>query len=233
MASDYAMSQPAFVPARHEIWYTDGTSGFYVLRIAASVWPGASGADGRRSRWPSAGPRGCSRRCRRGVPGRGCGSRPRARRSTPCRCTGSPRRRRVLHPLLVKRFANRREAFTWKGKSRDGYYVAVFSARSGRAADARRVPLLRGARHVLRPAALRRHRALPAADRRARRPPRVGRDDTSRAADLVPHAPAASAVTVTVTRAGKLVKRFAIAKSGLKTKHLRVPTGSASSGSTT
>jgi hypothetical protein len=42
--SNYAMSQPAFVPERREIWYTDGTSGFYVLRVAANVWPsGASG----------------------------------------------------------------------------------------------------------------------------------------------------------------------------------------------
>jgi hypothetical protein len=38
-ASDFAMSQPAFVPERHEVWYTDGTSGFYALRVADSVWP--------------------------------------------------------------------------------------------------------------------------------------------------------------------------------------------------
>jgi hypothetical protein len=38
-ASDYAMSQPAFDSARHEIWYTDGGTGFYVLRVADSVWP--------------------------------------------------------------------------------------------------------------------------------------------------------------------------------------------------
>src|SRR4051812_12243350 len=39
MASDFAMSQPAFVPRRREIWWTDGTSGFYVLRVAKRVWP--------------------------------------------------------------------------------------------------------------------------------------------------------------------------------------------------
>jgi hypothetical protein len=45
MASDFAMSQPAFVPERREIWWTDGTTGFYVLRVAAAVWPaGASAA---------------------------------------------------------------------------------------------------------------------------------------------------------------------------------------------
>jgi hypothetical protein len=41
MASDFAMSKPAIVPARHEIWYTDGATGFYVIRVPAAVWPGA------------------------------------------------------------------------------------------------------------------------------------------------------------------------------------------------
>jgi hypothetical protein len=38
-ASDYAMSQPAFDTDRHEIWYTDGGTGFYVLRVDNGVWP--------------------------------------------------------------------------------------------------------------------------------------------------------------------------------------------------
>jgi hypothetical protein len=38
--SDFAMSKPAFAPERHEVWWSDGTSGFYVLRVRASVWPG-------------------------------------------------------------------------------------------------------------------------------------------------------------------------------------------------
>jgi hypothetical protein len=37
--SDYAMSQPAFAPERHEIWYSDGGTGFYVVRVDPSVWP--------------------------------------------------------------------------------------------------------------------------------------------------------------------------------------------------
>lgn len=41
MASDFAMSQPVIVPERHEIWYTDGASGFNVLRVDPSVWPAA------------------------------------------------------------------------------------------------------------------------------------------------------------------------------------------------
>ncbi len=37
--SDYAMSQPAFATDQQEIWYSDGTSGFYAVRVADSVWP--------------------------------------------------------------------------------------------------------------------------------------------------------------------------------------------------
>jgi hypothetical protein len=44
--SDYAMSQPTFVPERREIWYTDGESGFYALRVDKRVWPGATAAAG-------------------------------------------------------------------------------------------------------------------------------------------------------------------------------------------
>ena len=38
-ASNFAMSQPAFAPERREIWFSDGTSGFYTLRVDKSVWP--------------------------------------------------------------------------------------------------------------------------------------------------------------------------------------------------
>jgi hypothetical protein len=42
-ASNYAMSQPAFVPERREVWFTDATGGFYALRVSEDVWPkGAS-----------------------------------------------------------------------------------------------------------------------------------------------------------------------------------------------
>ncbi|MFY9588058.1 MAG: hypothetical protein WAT66_11445 [Actinomycetota bacterium] len=33
-----AMSAPAFVPERNEIWYTDANYGFYVLRVTNGVW---------------------------------------------------------------------------------------------------------------------------------------------------------------------------------------------------
>ena len=33
------MSQPQVIPERREIWYSDGTSGFFALRLAESAWP--------------------------------------------------------------------------------------------------------------------------------------------------------------------------------------------------
>jgi hypothetical protein len=36
--SSYAMSSPAFAPERGEIWYTDGFSGFYAVRVTNGVW---------------------------------------------------------------------------------------------------------------------------------------------------------------------------------------------------
>ena len=35
----YAMAAPAFAPERKEIWYSDGNSGFYSVRITNDVWP--------------------------------------------------------------------------------------------------------------------------------------------------------------------------------------------------
>jgi hypothetical protein len=35
----FAMSAPAFAPERGEIWYADGNSGFYALRVTNGVWP--------------------------------------------------------------------------------------------------------------------------------------------------------------------------------------------------
>jgi hypothetical protein len=51
MASDFAMSKPVIVPARREVWYTDGATGFYALRVAESAWPGVdanAGGAGRK-----------------------------------------------------------------------------------------------------------------------------------------------------------------------------------------
>ena len=37
--SSYAMSSPSFVPERGEIWYSDGNSGLYAVRITNGIWP--------------------------------------------------------------------------------------------------------------------------------------------------------------------------------------------------
>jgi hypothetical protein len=42
--SDYAMSRPSFAPKRGEIWYSDGNSGFYSLRVTNGRWPFRGGA---------------------------------------------------------------------------------------------------------------------------------------------------------------------------------------------
>lgn len=39
-ASNFAMSSPSFVPDRGEIWYSDGYSGFYAIRLTNGAWPG-------------------------------------------------------------------------------------------------------------------------------------------------------------------------------------------------
>jgi hypothetical protein len=37
----YAMSAPAFVPQRREIWYVDSNTGFHALRVTSGAWPTA------------------------------------------------------------------------------------------------------------------------------------------------------------------------------------------------
>jgi hypothetical protein len=48
--ANFAMSQPAFAPERGEIWYSDGTSGFYALKVNEDVWPFPAGERGGRPR---------------------------------------------------------------------------------------------------------------------------------------------------------------------------------------
>ena len=47
--SNWAMSSPSFVPERGEIWYSDGLSGFYAVRVTNRVWPfrGGPGSSAR------------------------------------------------------------------------------------------------------------------------------------------------------------------------------------------
>ena len=50
--STYAMSAPTFVPARGEIWYSDGNSGFYAVRVTNGAWPFAASAATSAARGP-------------------------------------------------------------------------------------------------------------------------------------------------------------------------------------
>jgi hypothetical protein len=39
-SGSYAMSAPSFDIKRHEVWYADGDSGFYAVKLTNGVWPG-------------------------------------------------------------------------------------------------------------------------------------------------------------------------------------------------
>jgi hypothetical protein len=45
--ANWAMSQPDFAPERNEIWYSDGTSGFWALKLDPGVWPTARSRCGK------------------------------------------------------------------------------------------------------------------------------------------------------------------------------------------
>ena len=43
--SNWAMSAPTVIPSRREVWYSDGYTGFYSVRVAQDAWPsGVAGA---------------------------------------------------------------------------------------------------------------------------------------------------------------------------------------------
>jgi hypothetical protein len=42
--SDQAFSQPAFDPARRQVWYSDAASGFYALQLDSQAWPRTCGS---------------------------------------------------------------------------------------------------------------------------------------------------------------------------------------------
>src|SRR5215204_1639960 len=48
MQSAFAMSKPAFAPRRREVWYSDGATGFNVVRVRREVWPETAGCFPRR-----------------------------------------------------------------------------------------------------------------------------------------------------------------------------------------
>ena len=107
MASDFAMSQPAIVPARREVWYTDGATGFNVVRVAPEVWPvGPAGAPvparGCLSRSAPIGPRGIGR-VRLGMTRRAlCAGCPRRSRRPGARGAGASRAAGLVSAAFTK-----------------------------------------------------------------------------------------------------------------------------------
>ena len=70
-ASNWAMSSPSFVPERNEIWYSDGLSGFYNVRLTNGVWPGDAAPPADTSGSPKTDSAGAAkkakkRKCRKG-----------------------------------------------------------------------------------------------------------------------------------------------------------------------
>ena len=119
--ANYAMSQPAFAPERGEIWYSDGTSGFYALRMDPTVWPF------RVTR----GAGGCVERAGFGS----VSARPRGRRVelSFTRRSESPVRVDVVRASDGPRVARRTRPFTWQAR-RPGLYVVRFTMAGDRRA---------------------------------------------------------------------------------------------------
>ena len=110
--SNYAMSGPAFVPERGEIWYSDGNSGFYALRVTNGVWPvGPAGGSAR----------GCL--ARRAPIGPANVGRVRLRLTR-------PRALSAIKPRPVRRGSR---VDRWCVKRSSGRVSAVYSSRSARA----------------------------------------------------------------------------------------------------
>ena len=130
--SNYAMSSPTFVPERSEVWYTDGNSGFYNVKLAG--WPFAS-AGGTASgdctgdagfRSVSATPKG--RRVRLSFTRRRAGA-------VKIEVFQVSNGRRIVSERRVARFT---KPATWRGRGSDGYYFVRFTM-AGR--DVRRIVL--------------------------------------------------------------------------------------------
>ena len=124
MASDFAMSKPAIVPARREVWYTDGATGFNVVRVAAGVWPAAAAKTGGGG--PASARSGCVAR-RAAIGRRGIG-----------RVRLGMTRRALARRLPAPRRKTKR-SWRWCLKGGKGTLSAAFS-KSGRVALVARTP---------------------------------------------------------------------------------------------
>jgi hypothetical protein len=128
--------------------------------------------------------------------------------------------RRVLGNRLAARFRGRSRSFAWSGRgARDGDYVVRVSMRltAGRT-DVRRFALRRsGRRFTVRPAYYRRASCGTLASFKLERP--VFGGTRNRALGIAFRIAAKARVTVTVTRAGRTVRRFAPTTRSARTTH--------------
>ena len=213
--ANFAMSQPAFVPERGEIWYSDGTSGFYALKMDPKVWP-FSGAPGgttclNNPGFVSVGTRSSGRR----VALRFVRNAKLPVRIEVYRVSAG---RRVVREQLVARFSGLTRSLVWngianrgaRGPAGAGHYVVRFTMfRNGQAYDTRRLVLVRNAAgHFIRlPGLQRRVGCGLLAGFRVERPVFGGTTGAALAASY--RLTARSQVTITITRGAKIVKRFA------------------------
>jgi hypothetical protein len=138
--SNYAMSSPSFAPERNEVWYTDGNSGFYNVRL--NNWPGQGAPAAGVAAGDCTGDAGF-----RSVSARQQGRRVRLsftrRLDLPVRIDvfRVSQGRRIVKERRVARF---RRAATWNGRGPDGYFFVRFTMlRDGKRVDVRRVVLKR------------------------------------------------------------------------------------------
>jgi hypothetical protein len=148
--ADFAMSEPAFVPERGEIWYSDGTSGFWALRMDPRVWPFSSSSATSGACLNNPGFASVSTRSR----GRRVALRFVRNQRLPVRVDvfRVSAGRRVTRERRVATFKRRTRSLIWSGRTNvgprgqagPGYYVVRFTMfRNGRAYDTRRLVLSR------------------------------------------------------------------------------------------
>jgi hypothetical protein len=213
--ANWAMSEPAFVPERGEIWYSDGTSGFYALRMDPKVWP-FSAAPGATSclnnpGFVSVGTRSTGRRVALSFVRN-------ARLPVRIEVYRVSAGRRVVREQLIARFSQRTHSMVWDGVANRGrrgpvgagYYVVRFTMfRQGKAYDTRRLVLARNAagRFIRLRALQRRVGCGLLAGFRLDGPVFGGSNRVALAGTY--RLTARSKVTITISRGTKVVKRFA------------------------
>jgi hypothetical protein len=213
--ANFAMSQPAFAPERGEIWYSDGTSGFYALRMEPSVWPFSptAGANAclNNPGFVSVGTRSAGRRVALRFVRR-------ARLPVRIDVYRVSAGRRVLPEQLIASFRRRTRSVVWNGVANrrrrsaagPGHYVVRFTMfRNGKAYDTRRLVLARKAsgRFIRLSGLQRRVGCGLLAGFRLERPVFGGTTGVPLAGSY--RLTARGKVTLTVSRGRRVVKRFA------------------------